>query len=180
MSAWFVIHVKPGCERQAVELLGAAAEDSGLEELFCPMAVFVRAKGGELSEEERPMIPGCVVAVAPGKRELRRCLRRAGGMEALYCGDAAFDAMGKGEVQLIELFTQPGSRTAELSQGVVENGHVRIESGPLAGREAMVSRYSRHRNRAMLGTSMAGAPAEAQLGLQVTRVEQRIGSRYSR
>ena len=180
MSTWFAIHVKPGHEAQAVGLLSATAKAAGLEELFCPMAVFTRTEDGELLEEERPMIPGCVVAVAPSKWELRRALRKASGMEALYDGDASFDAMSEDEAEFIGLFTQPGNRTVELSQGTVVNGRVNIESGPLAGREDMVSRYSHRRNRALLPASVAGVPAEAQLGLRVTRQEQRIGSRYSR
>lgn len=180
MSTWFAIHVKPGHEAQAVGLLSATAKDAGLEELFCPMAVFVRREGGELREEELPMIPGCVVAVAPSKWELRRCLRRADGMEALYDGDTSFDAMSEGEAEFIGLFTEPGRRSVGLSQGTVVNGQVSIESGPLAGREEMVSRFSHRRNRAVLEASVAGVPAEAQLGLRVTRKEQRHGSRFSR
>lgn len=110
----------------------------------------------------------------------RRCLCKAGGMEALYDGDASFGAMNEDEAEFIGHFTQLDSRTAELSRGTVANGRGSIESGPQAGREEMASRYSHRKNCRVLETSMAGAAAEVQLGLRVTHQERRMGNRCSR
>lgn len=180
MSTWFAIHVKPGTEAQAVELLRGVAKESGLEELFCPMSAIELVRRGELVEEELPMIPGCIVAVSPSKWELRRALRKADGMTALYSDDRRFDAMDEDEAALIGMFTKPGKRIAEMSEGVMDDGHVSIRLGPLAGHEQMVRRYVHRKKRAILAASVAGKPADVQLGLWVTRDESRIGNRYSK
>lgn len=180
MSIWFAIHVKPGCEVKAVELLNTSAATAELEELFTPISVIGHREHGETVEREVPFIPGCVVAVAPSKWELRRCLRRADGMSALYDGDVSFDILRDEEAAFINLFTEPGNRVVSMSEGVVSNGRVTVRSGPLAGREQMVRRYSDRRRRAVLDASVAGVPAEAQVGLRVVRDEAHIDSRFSR
>lgn len=180
MSTWFAIHVKPGTEAQAVDLLRDVAKDSGLEELFCPMSVIELVKHGELVAEELPMIPGCIVAIAPSKWELRHALRKADGLMSLYSGDTRFDAMGEEEAELIGMFTEPGKRIAEMSEGVVDNGRMSIRLGPLTGHEQMVRRYIHRKKRAILAASVAGKPADVQLGLWVTRDESRVGNRYSK
>lgn len=169
MSTWFAIHVKPGTESKAVDLLRPTAVGAGLEELFAPMSVIGQVESGQVVEREIPLIPGCVVAVAPSKWELRRCLRKASGIGALYAGDTSFDAMLEDEVELIDSLTEPGNRVVGMSEGVADRGRVTIERGPLAGCEGMVRRFSHRKSRAIMNTSVAGVPAEAQVGLRVTR-----------
>lgn len=144
------------------------------------MSAIERVVHGELVTESLPMIPGCVVAVSPRKWELRHALRKADGLIALYSGDRRFAAMDEDETELIGMYTKPGKRVAQMSEGVAESGHVSIQLGPLVGHEHMASRFIHRKKRAILATSVAGAPAEAQLGLRVTRDASRIANRYSK
>lgn len=170
---WFVIHVKPGTEARAVDLLRESAKDAGLEELFCPSAVVGGVEHGKAVERELPMISGCVVAVAPSKWEVRRCLRRADGVDCLLAGESSFDEMGDEEVEFIEFLTEPGARTVGMSEGVVERGVVRVERGPLVGREQGIRRLSHRKRRAFLQTSIAGEPVDALVGICVRKAEVR-------
>ena len=166
---WFVIHVKPGTEEKAVEILRLSPKSDGLEEVFSPMAVGVRRERGELVESSKPMLSGCVFAVAPSKWELRACMRRADGVDALFDGERSFEEMTDDEAEFINVFTDAGERTVRMSEGVVDRGRIVVNSGPLVGREGEIRKYS-HRNRwAYLDTSVAGTPARAAVGLRVTR-----------
>ena len=167
---WFAIHVKPGTESQAVDLLNSTADKAGLQELFCPRSVIVSSDGEKLVEDELPLIPGTVFAIAPSKWQLRSCLRKADGMEYLYNATPCFDALNEDEIDFIESLAEPGERTVQMSEGVVDAaGYVRVHAGPLLGREQRVRKYGSKKRRAFLNTSIAGVPATAQVGLRITR-----------
>lgn len=168
---WFAIQVVPGSETRALETLRTTAKRAGLEELFAPKAVKLVKSGAEWVEAVEPLIPDCIVAVAPSEREVRACVRRARGMEDLLEGDSTTTAMRESEVELISMLTEPGSRTVGLSQGVVDCGRVVVQSGPLLGREELVRRVSHRKRSAYLDASVAGKPATAEVGLRVTRKE---------
>lgn len=167
---WFVIHVKPGCETQAVSLLKSAPKSDGLEEVFCPMAECLCKEHGELVEKREPMLEGCVFAVAPSKWELRACMRRADGLQSMLDKQTPeFVALEDGEEGFIDLMAVPGNRTVEMSEGEVVGGRIAVLSGPLRGREGDIRRYSNRHRWAYLDTCVAGKPASARLGLRVTR-----------
>lgn len=169
MSTWFAIHVRPGAEERAVEILRPAAEAGGLEELFCPMSHGVRRQGEELVGDTRPTFEGCVFAVAPSKWELRACMRRADGLECLLDGHPSFDALEEGEASFVDSLAAPGERAVAMSEGVVDGGRTVVVSGPLRGREQEIRKYSTHNRWAYLEASVAGRPVIARAGLRVTR-----------
>ena len=163
-----MIHVKPGCEAQAVELLKSTPKSDGLQEVFCPMALGLRRECGEDVEVREPMFDGCVFAVAPSKWELRACMRRADGLDAL-CDDApAFEALEESEEAFVNLLAEPGGRMVQLSDVVIEpNGRLTVARGPLRECEEEPFKLSESRRWTYMHTRLAGQPAVARLGLRI-------------
>ena len=167
---WFVVYVKPGCEMQVVRLLKATAKSDVLEEVFCPMAVGVHRDGNETVETLKPMFDGCVFVVAPSKWELRACMKRADGMDAICDRHPAFEVLEDGEAAFINKFAEPGERVVEASEATVDkSGWLTVQSGPLKKQEAQIVKRSGRRRWAYVESSIAGKPVNARLGLHITR-----------
>ncbi|WP_165251866.1 transcription termination/antitermination NusG family protein [Adlercreutzia sp. ZJ304] len=172
---WFAINVKQGCEQEALSLLrGTAAADS-LQELFVPSAVTRTVRGGKMVESAEPLIPGVVVAVAPGRHEVRAALRHARGVDEVLTSRPGAAQMADAEVALIDALTRPGCRVVGFSEGFVgKGGEVTVINGPLCGHEDLIRRISHRGKRAYVHMSVAGHEVEARMGLRVTR--QREGA----
>ncbi|WP_165249392.1 transcription termination/antitermination protein NusG [Adlercreutzia sp. ZJ141] len=165
---WFAINVRPGCEERALALLQERALPDGLEELFVPRVEVGAAREGSDPPEE-PLAPGLLVAVAPGKREIRAALRHARGIDELLLDGPSAAEMEPGEVALLGALTCPGHRTVGFSEGLVgTGGAITVTSGPLCGRENLIRRVRHRGKRAYVRMSVAGQEVEAQVGLRVT------------
>lgn len=162
MSSWFAIPVRPGCENEALSLLQQDAASSGVEELFVPGAEVLTS---DFEREAAPLVPGCVIAVAPSAKEVRRALRRARGMAELAPG--GFAPLEEAEARLLDALARPGGRVAAFSEGRQREGRLVVERGALRGRESLVRAVSHRRKRAYLSLTLAGRPVEAQVGLRV-------------
>ena len=167
MSIWFAIPVKPGFEQKAAALLQQPAQAAGMEEVFAPRALVERREHGMLVEQREPMIPGYVMAIAPSKWELRKCLRSARGMDYLYADGASFAEMRAEEVAFIERFTRPGARTAPVCEATVGEDALRFSRGPLQGLEHLVEGANVRTTCVQLETSVAGTPVVATVGLRL-------------
>ncbi|WP_165051497.1 MULTISPECIES: transcription termination/antitermination protein NusG [unclassified Adlercreutzia] len=165
---WFAINVRRGREWEALSLLRDTAVADGLEELFVPSAVTRAVRGGEVVEGAEPLIPGVVVAVAPGRREVRAALRHARGVDEVLASRPGAAEMGEAEVALLCALTRPGRRVVGFSEGLVgPGGEVTVTSGPLCGREGLIRRVSHRGKRAYVRMSVAGREVEARMGLRV-------------
>lgn len=164
MSGWFAIPVRPGCEDEALSLLRQCADGSGVEELFVPGAEVLTR---DFEQEIAPLVPGCVVAVAPSAKEVRRALRRARGLANVAPG--GFALLEDEEALLLNGLARPGGRVAAFSEGRQKDGRLVVERGALRGRESLVRHVSHRRKRAYLSLTLAGRPVDAQVGLRVTR-----------
>ena len=167
---WFVMHVKPGCEAQAVELLKSTSKSDLLEEVFCPMSECQRREDGEYVDDMRPMIDGAVFVVAPGKREVRACTRHAMGLEAIYDAHPGFEPMQDGEEDFVNLWAAPSERVCDMSEGWIDKaGFVTLSSGPLFERQGDIQKISKNRRWAFVPTSITGKPARARAAVRITR-----------
>lgn len=164
VSNWFAIPVRPGCEDEALSLLQQDAASSGVEELFVPGAEVLTS---DFEREAAPLVPGCVIAVAPSAKEVRRALRRARGMADLAPG--GFVPLEDEEAVLLGSLARPGGRVAAFSEGRQQGGRLVVERGALRGRESLVRAVSHRKKRAYLSLTLAGRPVEAQVGLRITR-----------
>jgi transcriptional antiterminator NusG len=57
----------------------------------------------------------------------------------------------------------------KLSEGIIENSQVIIQSGPLTGMEAYITRIDRHKRKAYLEVDMFGRVQQIEAGLEIFR-----------
>jgi transcriptional antiterminator NusG len=74
--------------------------------------------------------------------------------------------LSDGEVAFLKRFGGK-EHVTEISIGVVEQDHVRITEGPLAGMEGCITRINRHKRIAKIQVELFGQPIEATVGLEV-------------
>ena len=167
---WFVIHVKPGCEAQAVNILRSTSKSDSLEEVFCPMVACLRRNHGKLTETYEPMFEGKVFAIAPSKWELRACMQKAPELEALYSKTPSFEQLEPGGIDFINAWAAAPERVCAQSEAEVDKaGAMTITAGPLLGHEDEITKYSSGRRWAYLDTQIAGQPTRAHVGVRVTK-----------
>ena len=142
---WFLLRTKPKQERVLVDTLAAR----GIEG-YCPRVLeprwHARAPRGPM-----PLFPSYVFA---------RFLAAEGFAAANYCTGAAGVVRFGGELAAVDDGVIVGLREREGERGYVElkaararpreGGRVRIERGPLAGLEGVVTRYLPARDRVRL------------------------------
>ena len=167
---WFVIHVKPGTEIQAVNLLKSTGKSDALDEVFCPMVAFLRRDHGSLTEAYEPMFEGKVFVIAPSKWELRACMQKAPELEALYSQTPSFEQLEPGGIDFINAWAAAPERVCAQSEAEVDKaGVVTITAGPLLGHEQEITKYSSGRRWAYLDTNIASQPMRAHVGVRVTK-----------
>lgn len=117
----------------------------------------------------RPLIPGCVVAVCPSRKEVRTALRRARGIEDMLADGKSATALSDEEIALIRTLVTPENHEVAFSEGVIERGRVVVKSGPLLGHEDIIRRVNHRKRRAYLDARVAGRQVDAQVGLRVVK-----------
>ena len=55
----------------------------------------------------------------------------------------------------------------EMSEGIIEGSQIIIESGPLEGQEAYITKIDRHKRKAWLEIPMFGGVQKIEVGLEI-------------
>lgn len=156
---WYALRVVPGQEVAAASLLGARA--------LAPRAEFEYAKNGAHVSEVRPVLPGLVLLEATSPADARRTCRRADGLADLRMAKSQIDELSPKAAETFRaLCGQSG--VAAFSEATMVGG-LRVLSGALVGREALIGRVSSRRKLAYVPVTLGSQPAELELGLRVSK-----------
>ena len=138
---------------------------STLEDCFTLTVELQRRRQGVWCTEYEPLFPGYLflqVSDLAGfesrlslSTEYARLLRLGRAAATLTPAEAAFVREVGGPNHLIG-----------MSEGVVEQGRLRVYAGPLAGREGLVKNFNRHKRMAYLRTGF-NAAGVTRVGLEV-------------
>ena len=186
MTRWYAVQVETGREDAACVLVLRAAEAAGLadafDELFSPKRRTLSKVHGKLVEGLEPLLPGYVIAVArPADLDaVAEALRRTPRFARLVGIGGAFAPLSDQEVSWICAFTQRGDRTVEMSEGFVEGGRVVVTSGPLVGKEVLITKVNRRKRTAEVELSICGRKVTTKVGLSLVRKEKERGKRPRR
>ena len=174
-TRWYAVQVETGRERAACALVLRTAEAAGLadafDELFSPGRHTLSKVHGKLVEGLEPLLPGYVIAVArPDDLDaVAEALRRTPRFARLVGVGETFAPLSDQEVSWICAFTQRGDRTVEMSEGFVEGGRVVVTSGPLVGKEVLITKVNRRKRTAEVELSICGRKVTTKVGLNLTR-----------
>ena len=163
---WYVMQVRTGTEesicRQCRNVIGSEV----LERCFIPYYEEKKRYKGRWHTQEKILFPGYVFMITDKIEELSLELRKVIGLTKLLgTGKEIAPLTSDEERWLLKL---GGSKQkVEISEGIIEEGNLRITDGPLTGMEESIKRIDRHKRKAYLEVEMFGRMVEVQVGLEV-------------
>lgn len=176
---WYVVQVMSGREQVVARKVRRAADDFAekhgmgsadvLEELFSPRFKTQVRQDGKWVGDERPLLPGYLVAVTERIDLLDAALRRVPELTRILGNDNAFIPLTDDEAAWIDAFTRKGYRVVEMSEGFKEGGKVTVTSGPLVGYEGAITKIDRRKHVAYLQLEIMGRKKEVKVGFNLVR-----------
>ena len=182
--SWYVIQVETGRERKACEDIeracelayGVSPEDEPLvSEVFSPRYQSRFKLHGEWHDEDRPLLPGYVVAVTARPWDLASVLRDVPGFARIVRMGETFSPMKEEDRSWIERWTVEGDRAIPMSFAYKEGDRVRVVDGPLKGREGLITKVRRRLCQAELEIHAGALTIRTTVGLAVLPGEAEVG-----
>lgn len=173
-QSWYVIQVPTGAERKLCALIERMAPAGVAQECFCPRYATQIKRAGEWVDVEKALLPGYVIVVTNQLDTLVRTLGKIPEFTRLLRMGESFVPLNQTDRSWIEAFTSKGNRCMDMSMGVVEGESVRVLSGPLTGKEALICSINRHKNLAFVQLQICGRTVTTKLGLGIVGSKQNI------
>ena len=174
---WYVIQVRTGREIAACEAIMRAARSSDaqaldrdgalVEECFSPRYATRHKVHGEWVDDELRLLPGYVVAVTADPWRLARLLASVPGFTMLLRMGETFAPLDDADRQWLDGWTREGDRTVPMSFAHKEGDRVVVTEGPLAGREATITRVDRRKCLAHVELRVGQKTIRTTVGLAV-------------
>ncbi|MCC8044143.1 MAG: antiterminator LoaP [Clostridiales bacterium] len=163
---WYVVQVQTGAEEKIRMQCDSLLSPQVLRQCFIPFYEEQRKLHGEWSTRKKVLFPGYVFMITDQLDELRLSLRKVSRLTKMIgVGDEIIPLTDE-EVLFLQGFCGE-QQVAEVSQGILEGSQVRILSGPLVGKEALIKKIDYHKRRAYLEVDMFGRRQKIRLGLEV-------------
>lgn len=165
---WYVVKVREGGEKPAARDLARAAGSELVRECFAPRVQLLQKRQGQWVTVERALYPGYVLAVTDDPRRLDRRMAQLT-LPARLVGrrGVSYVPLPEGERGWLER-ALGGDRVLRPSRGVIEDGRLHVEEGPLVGCESRVRRIDRHKSAAYVEMGMPDGRALLRVALAVT------------
>ena len=171
---WYVIQIQAGKEKQIIESIKRHVAEVGkshlVKECFSPEYEMMIRFRGEWQKRMRPMLPGYVIVDTQDVDELHRTLKGLPEFTKLLGTSDGFVPLNKNEVAWISAIVQrgrDGSRTIEMSEGVMEGDEIIILNGPLINHTGWIKSVNRHKRLAYLELEMFGRTIQTKVGLNI-------------
>ena len=180
---YYVIFVGAGNEAKTEQLIRRAVAEELCSEYFHPVRHMKKKIRGEWRHVYEKILPGYVFVESGDIAALHKALIRTPGFKKILrteAEDGSFDfyALTQSEVNwLMSVCGRLGETekilpVIELTQvGFDENDKVRVLSGPLKGREAMVKKIDLHRRTAEIEVDFMGRPVVLRVGIEIIKKE---------
>jgi len=173
MKNWFILHVIDGTETKVAGIIKNKLNASEYVP-FLPSKEIIFRRAGISKIEKKLIFPGYVFVKTNREAdrildELRWLLFSIKQVNSVlhYGGDKKDVAIRDDEVSVLErLFDKDHCITG--STGVIENGGLRILSGPLAGLEESVRKINRNRHEAVIELALMDKTMRISLLLNIT------------
>ncbi|MDO4590662.1 MAG: antiterminator LoaP [Slackia sp.] len=166
---WYVIQVVGGKEDETLELLRRIVDRSIVLEAFIPRRHVMHRRDGVWRTVDEILFPGYLFVVTHDPEGLVRQLRRVPRFTRLLGeSNRKFVPLPAREVELLKEFGGP-FHVVGMSQGVIDGDCIRIEKGPLKGREAIIRKVDRHKRIAFVEMDVMGRRKTVKLGLEIVR-----------
>ena len=165
---WYVIQTVGGREQHALNLIEKLVDPALIEEMFIPRYETMKRIKGEWVRRAEVLLPGYLFVVTDQPARLESELRTKVSLftKVLHNNDV-FVPLDEEEVAFVNAFTDPESRIAEVSTGVIEGDEIVILNGPLLGQTGLIKKIDRHKRLAYLSINILGRQKTVKLGLEI-------------
>lgn len=163
---WYVMQVQTGSEEKIRTQCETLIPQSVLQQCFIPYYEEQRKLHGKWNLLKKVLFPGYIFMVTEELDELRFRLKRVQGMTKILGTGDEIVPLTEEEVLFMQKFGGE-KQIVEISKGILEGNQVRILSGPLIGKEALIQKIDYHKRRAYLELEMFGHMQRICLGLEV-------------
>lgn len=146
-ACWYLVRVPEGREEPTCEKVRRAVSPELLDDAFAMRKERWIKRGGAWRLESAPLYRGYFFAVSRDGRALSRAISRLSFPAEVVGVRSGRPTPLSAEAQAWFSSALDGGRVLRNSTAVIEGGRLRVESGPLVGQEARVSRIDRHKRR---------------------------------
>ncbi len=162
--AWYVIRVNSGREEDALFFMEKVLKLDELGRAFIPRVVRRRKYKDGWHDRYLPFVPGYIFFETADPRRLYFDLKKVPRRTTLLRMDEDILAVSPEEESFIRSFFGRED-TVEVSIIHKEGDRVIVDSGPLAGREAIIKKIWAHKRTALISTEMFGRTMELKVGI---------------
>lgn len=163
---WYVMQVRTGTEHRIQLQCKKRIPCEILEKCFIPQYEEKKRIGGKWNIEQKILFPGYVFVVTEKLEILQQYLRKVIGFTCLLGTGDDIVALSDKEVEFLTAFGGE-EHIVKISEGIIENSKVIIQSGPLQGFEASIRKIDRHKRKAYLELEMFGRMQKIEVGLEI-------------
>ncbi|WP_165051488.1 MULTISPECIES: hypothetical protein [unclassified Adlercreutzia] len=146
-ARWYLVHVPEGREASTCEKVRGTVSPELIDDAFVMRKERWFKRGGIWRLESAPMYKGYFVAVSRDGRALARSISRLSFPAEVAGGRSLRPTPLSSEAQAWFEAALDGERVLRNSTAVIAGGQLRVQSGPLVGQEARVSKVDRHKRR---------------------------------
>ena len=163
------MQVRSGQEERAHTLLGRSVDESLYDEAFVPYYEKKIARQGVWSLVREILLPGYLFVSTEDIDALNVALRGVPTYARILANEDGFRRMPQDDADWLTRYAGPTSWTIGFSTGRIEEGVLRVDSGPLVGREDDINKLDRRKRLAYLGFHLRDAeePRLIRVGLEV-------------
>ena len=162
--AWYVIRVNSGKEEDALFFMEKVLKLDELGRAFIPRVVRRRKYRDGWHDRYLPFVPGYIFFETDDPKRLYFDLKKVPRRTTLLRMDEDILAVSPEEESFIRSFFGRED-TVEVSIIHKEGDRVIVDSGPLAGREAIIKKIWAHKRTALISTEMFGRTMELKVGI---------------
>ena len=148
---WYAAHVPQGREEAFAEKCRRIISNEVLEDCFFPKCEKFMKRHGSWVVEEVPLFSEYFFLATRDVRALAKELATLSFPVLLIGGDGRSFAPLAADAQTWLAGALDGRHVLRASTGVIEDGALKVQRGPLRGREADVRRIDRHKRMAYVG-----------------------------
>ena len=167
MYMWYVIRVTSGKEDEAIFFMEKLLDLKTLGRAFIPKVVRKRKYKDGWRDKYFPFVPGYIFFETEDPKTLFFELKKVPKRTSLLRSDDEILAVSQEEESFIRSFLDPDD-VVDVSTVYKEGDRIRIVSGPLVGKEALIKKIVLHTLTATISTEMFGrSDMELKVGLKL-------------
>lgn len=163
---WYVMQVRIGYEEKIMLQCQVKIPQTILQKCFIPRYEEKKHIQGKWQTHQKILFPGYVFVVTDNPQELQVYLKSIIGLTKLLGDDEGIVPLTESEIEFLKTFGGE-EQVVKMSEGIIENSKVIIQSGPLSGWEAYIRKIDRHKRKAYLELEMFGKLRSVGVGLEI-------------